>query len=473
MSRWMNRGLPTPQIECDYLEEPVLRFCGGTTYDQKAGIATFGPYSLSQPSRHPMSCRLALIGSAESVEHAADWIRGCSAGVDGGKKYASFPGCTAEAGFFLDITMSSDANALLTRNERDEVLRTEGTKDRFEAALRLVDSKLKWLDSQDSRPDYVVLALPDDFVEACEVADYSQGGQLIHRDLRRAIKATAMRYRLVTQLLRERTVRGGVGVDHKSKCAWNFFTALYFKLGGIPWSPVGLPGDTCFVGISFFRPLGSDSQMQTSVAQAFNGRGDALVLRGEEFPWNPTKHDKSPHLDKDHAERLVRQVLLRFQEETQGPPPRRIVIHKSTRFTPNEVAGFRAGAAAVRESDLLAVTPISSVRLLRVGSYPPLRGTHFRLGDIDYLYTTGYISPLEAFPHGHVPSPLQIADHHGGDTSIRRLLEELLILTKMNWNSAGYAGLKPVTLRFSGLVGDILKEVPSTEKPLPNFKYYV
>lgn len=469
----MSRGLPAPQVECSYLEEPTLRFCGGTTFDPKVGITTFGPFTLSQPSRHPMTCRLSFIGSAESIERATEWIRACAGGVDGGKKYPSFPGCTADTGFFVDLVMDSAANAVLTRQEREEVLKAEGSRGRFEAALELIESKLKWLATQDLRPDCVVLALPDDFVEAIEVADYWVDGQPVHRDLRRAIKARAMRYRLPTQLLRERTVRGGIGVDHKSKCAWNFFTALYFKLGGVPWSPVGLPTDTCFVGVSFFRPLGSNSKMQTSVAQAFNGRGDALILRGEEFPWTQTRQERSPHLDREHAERLLKMVLRRFQEETQGPLPRRVVVHKSSRFTPEEVSGFTAGMSAVRESDLLAVTPVSSVRLLRAGSYPPLRGTHFRLGDIDYLYTTGYISPLEAFPHGHVPSPLQITDHHGGDTPVRRLLEELLILTKMNWNSASYAGLKPVTLRFSELVGDILKEVSPEEQPLPNFKYYV
>lgn len=55
---------------------------------------------------------------------------------------------------------------------------------------------------------------------------------------------------------------------------------------------------------------------------------------------------------------------------------------------------------------------------------------------------------MERFPQGHVPSPLELADHVG-DTPRSQLLEEVLALTKMNWNSARLYGLMPVTVRFS------------------------
>ena len=77
---------------------------------------------------------------------------------------------------------------------------------------------------------------------------------------------------------------------------------------------------------------------------------------------------------------------------------------------------------------------------------------------------------MNEYPHGHVPSPLQIADHVG-DTSRKELTREILILTKMNWNSANYVGLLPIPMRFSSLVGDILKEVDG--KAEAKYKYYM
>jgi hypothetical protein len=41
----------------------------------------------------------------------------------------------------------------------------------------------------------------------------------------------------------------------------------------------------------------------------------------------------------------------------------------------------------------------------------------------------------------------------------------------MNWNSADYAGPLPIPLRFSGLMGDILKEVDN--EPEAKYKYYM
>jgi hypothetical protein len=73
----------------------------------------------------------------------------------------------------------------------------------------------------------------------------------------------------------------------------------------------------------------------------------------------------------------------------------------------------------------------------------------------------------------HVPSPILISDHLGYDTPRETLLKEILVLTKMNWNSARFGGLLPVTIRFSRLVGDILKEIPGDREPLPQLKFYM
>jgi hypothetical protein len=126
----------------------------------------------------------------------------------------------------------------------------------------------------------------------------------------------------------------------------------------------------------------------------------------------------------------------------------------------------------VSRYDLVALRETSDIRLIRAGQYPPLRGTSFQVGDVSYLYTSGYLAHLGRFPHGHVPSPLQVADHVG-DTARADLLGELMVLSKMNWNSANSSGLLPITRRFARLVGDILREVPPGRTPQPKYRYYM
>lgn len=153
-------------------------------------------------------------------------------------------------------------------------------------------------------------------------------------------------------------------------------------------------------------------------------------------------------------------------------PDERLVYRITITVPPQEQAGFEAALSKVAQYDLVALSPSSEVRLIRAGQYPPLRGTAFTVGETSYLYTSGYLPILGRYPHGHVPSPLQIADHVG-DTSRGQLLRESLVLTKMNWNSANFSGLMPITLRFSRLVGDILREVPTNQMPERKYKYYM
>lgn len=472
----MNDEHDIPKISCQYLGEPLLCFADGKQHiDPKFGILNFGPKSYSPIKRHPSLVRVGFIGSAETIEIAKQWMEKTAQGVLGDDKHPAFPGFQKERGFFSELVFDDAWIGQLNRSEIEDVLKIKSERERFEAAVKLLESKLNLLSRKDQPPEYIVVALPEQLSKKCRVADYkdTELGD-IHMDLRRAFKSMAMKYRIPTQLLNMETVNGR-DKDHQSKIAWNFFTGLYFKAGGFPWGPVGLQPGSCYIGISFYRPLGSTfSTMQTSLVQAFDEHGDGLVLRGHEFTWDSKKEGtKSPHLTEEQAIRLVDMVLARYQEE-MGQRPKRVVVHKTSRYWPAEKSGFeQALQKYVSQYDLLALIPQNKVRLLIANKYPPLRGTRFTVEDIDYLYTTGFIAELNQFHGMHVPSPIQIADHIGYDTPRETLLKEILILTKMNWNSSRLGGLLPITIRFSRLVGDIMREIPADREPLSNFKFYM
>jgi hypothetical protein len=464
-------------IRAQYLDEPTLVFADGREHvDPKLGISRFGPKSYSPAHRHPSEVRVAFIGTAKTIEASRNWLQECAKGVPGDEKHPEFPGYMPDRGFFSELKFDVDWIAQLFQAEVDEILGIRRARDRFERLAGLLDGKLAVLARKEQLPTYIVLALPDELYRRCRVVNYKdQALGDVHRDLRRAFKATAMKYRIPTQLLREQTVDGREK-DKPSKVAWNFFTGLYFKAGGTPWGPTGLTPGTCYIGISFYRPLGSkSSKMQTSLVQAFDEHGDGLVLRApDQFEWNLSDYGNlSPHLDETQAENLINFALNRYQEEMHQTP-QRVVVHKSSQFWKDEKNGFKTALSKrVKQFDLLSLSPQSRARLLPANKYPPLRGTRFTVGDIDYLYTTGFISDLGQFHSLHVPSPIQITDHVGQDTPRETLLREVLALTKMNWNSARLGGLLPITLRFSDLVGEIMREIPIGRDPLAQFKYYM
>lgn len=475
-NRKLSSDGPSPafRIRAKYLKEPELLFGdGGECVDPRLGISTFGPESIGS-ARHPTTIRIGLIGTADTIAATREWLTRVRDGVSINADEQAFPGMRGDRGFSCEISFSNDWDEQLTRSELKLIKDIRAPRERFERGHALLADKMRLICSRDTTPDILVIALPPGFVRSTRVADYWERGRgQVHRDLRRNLKATAMKLGMPTQIILGRTVHGGRGVDLEERRAWNLFTAMYFKAGGIPWKPLRLAEGTCFVGISFYRPLGTAANaLRTSLAMAFDESGEGLILRGQEFNWSDDD-GPSPHLSAEQADSLLSQTLERYRAERKTLP-RRIVVHKTSVFWPDEKDGFASALSKqVSSFDLLAFAPYSHARLIREGQYPPLRGTWFSAGDWDFLYTTGYVSELNAYLHGHVPAPLRIADHVGGDTPREQLLREILLLTKLNWNSANLGGLMPITLRFSRLVGDVLRELPSSESPRPQFKFYV
>lgn len=464
-------------IICTYLPEPFLVFGDdGLHVDPKAGIARYGPRSYTPHRHHPAQVRVGIVGTAETVQTAQAWLESNAEGVLGDEKNPEFPGFKMDRGFYSNLEFSSGWTEILTQQEMREFLKDgSANRERFDLAVGVIEDRVRLLSERDAHPDYIVLALPNAFVKRLRTIEYFDPELgMVHRDFRRAVKASAMKFRIPTQILRQ-TVMEGRDPTPASKIAWNFFTGLCFKAGGTPWGPHGLEAGSCYVGISFYRPLGTKFRtMHTSLVQAFDEHGEGLVLRGPDFEWDPdAEESRTPHLSAEKAAEVIELVLGRYKREMHQDP-KRVIVHKTSRFLPAEREGIEAVLRErVSRYDLLALAPQSSMRLITTSKYPPLRGTRFSVGDLDFLYTTGFISALNEFHGMHVPSPLEIADHVGQDTSREVLLREVLTLTKMNWNAAHLGGLLPITIRFARLVGDIMREIPPDREPLPQYKFYM
>ena len=62
---------------------------------------------------------------------------------------------------------------------------------------------------------------------------------------------------------------------------------------------------------------------------------------------------------------------------------------------------------------------------------------------------------------------------HYGKGSLEQIANEILGLTKMNWNSSALGGLMPITIRFSNMVADIMREIPQGQIPLASYRFYM
>ena len=232
---------------------------------------------------------------------------------------------------------------------------------------------------------------------------------------------------------------------------------MYYKAGGTPWRLRRASTDlaTCFVGISFYRAADSDA-LDTAVAHIFNERGDGVIVRSGTS--HVSREDRQPHLLAGDATKLLLNALAVYKREHRTLPAR-VVIHKSSRFTVEETVGFTT-AADDRDHyalDLVWITNSEDAMIMRPGSAPPLRGTFVTLGGNEHLvYTRGSVEFYSTYPGMYVPRPVGLRPARL-TIAPRELGEEILALSKMNWNQSRLDGRYPITLQTTDQVKQILR----------------
>lgn len=309
-----------------------------------------------------------------------------------------------------------------------------------------------------------------------------------HINLRRKLKAKliAIQNTIPTQIIMEATIKGTKkSMQDLSMTAWNFCVASYYKAGCIPWALQVKDVDTCFIGISFNKVISADNNMlRSSVAQAFNREGQGLVFTWKNFLWDDEiNKTKSPHLEYSYAKELIQFVISEYQKINKHTPAR-IVIHKTTDFwnendsvEHNELDGLKDGIIEKLGEDIkmdFVTIKSSPVKVFRnFGIYPVPRGTCMKIDDREcVLYTTGFIPYFELYPGRHIPHPLHVKVFDS-DSHLHKICNEIMALTKMNFNNCSYFDSLPITIRFSKKVGEILQYMPDNVKPQNKYYYYM
>jgi hypothetical protein len=509
----LDRRLST-KFETTFIDEPILTFGEEKKYiDPKMGLLAYGPCLYKNKRAISSSIRLGIIGSKETIALAEKWIGRCQGKIPGKAKapllFQPFPGFTRIFGCELQILR--ECVEVLTRAEIKQVVRIRNFRQRVRNAAKLFIEKLSNLRMREPRPHVVICAIPQDILDSCGTKrkGYSGGPvrlskhekQIVemleeHRrvgqrtlfpfpeseildiipeasNLRRIIKAEAMSLGIPTQLAKPRTFKTaprGPSLQDDATRAWNFCVALYYKAEGYPWKLADMKPGTCYVGVSFYRDPRTRRNVRASVAQVFTHTGEGLVLKGGRALYD--KISRSPYLSEEAAFRLMTDVLDVYKRQMRQLP-RRLVVHKSSRFRPEEISGFKKAANDVELKDFVTILSRGIRFMRKKGIYPPVRGTVIKIGKEDYiLHTKGWIPYFETYPGLRVPTPLEIVEHYG-DTPLTILFEEIFALTKMNWNSADFCIREPITLAYSREVGKILAYVPDEVIPRPEYLYYM
>jgi len=114
----------------------------------------------------------------------------------------------------------------------------------------------------------------------------------------------------------------------------------------------------------------------------------------------------------------------------------------------------------------------SPIAVFRDGNYPGLRGTFVDLKGKGLLYTRGSVPYYGTYPGLRVPRPLLLVPHENSDSALPKLAEEVLALTKVNWNTTQFDQKLPAPIKAAREVGRILKHIEYGVPTSPDFRKY-
>jgi len=473
-------------MNIEHLLEPRLLFANGTHICPRRGIAEYGVFDQTQSTRRK-EFYIGGVGTSVCIDLLSKWIIRCGGviAVPSDVKQENlrlpFYGFSKNSGFGATMEFSDNLARTIKNSDVKDIIKIKNRTERVEKAIEQYYENIKFL-AQNRHVDVIVCVIPENLFKVISTEDRSSEETLESEDqgyeelnFRRALKAKAMYLGKPLQLIRQNSIDPikVAGQQDDATKAWNFSTALYYKSGStIPWKleQNASKATSCAVGISFYRSRDRQS-LNTSLAQIFDELGNGLILRGTPIEIN--KNDRTPRLTSQQSYDLLTAALNEYRVALSTFPAR-VVVHKSSNFTEEEIEGLESAASDMRIDTVDFVTVMDSkLRLFRNGNYPPYRGTLAGLDEVRHiLYTRGSVWYYQTYPGLYVPQPIELRIVKS-EESPNFIAKEILGLTKMNWNNTQFDGKYPVTLGCSRKVGEIMKYLKDSDTPQIRYGYYM
>ena len=480
------------EIKNFFVKEPDLIFAEKNRFkDPKGGLYLFGPYGqYGDASYVNITANAGIIGTSKSISKVTDFFDRLHRKIPAtNENSVDFPGLGIKGKLRFDIRFDEQWIETIDRDCVEECENKDGRIEKASYLLDLIDQKLDSLHGKQPSPDIIFISLPTKLLKMCippgqiglkiilanrrfgtELTEEQKKGDYDFHDI---IKVMGMKYQIPTQLILPPTLslKGRMTQDLATR-AWNLSVATYYKAKGVPWKLTELEAGTCYTGISFYRECDPDGKqsMRAAVARIFTATGEALILKGD--PFECPEYNRQPRLNYEQAVSLREKIITEYKK-THKNPPERIVVYKTSYFTEEEKKGFLETQKNSGKVDLLTLRP-SQIDWYREGTYPTVRGNVFKTSNSEFfIFTLGYIPQLKTFPKPGIPIPLKVKIANL-DSSEYKMSQEILSLTRLNWNNANFCDLMPITISASRRIGNILSEARARDITIrPEYKYYI
>lgn len=459
------------------IPEPPLLFAGGHTDTHPLrGMIEHGPYSadLGFPSR----VRLAFFapsGLMSKLDALATELTSKASPGYAPRYYPQYPGFEELLRVplipprdDLRCPATSECQSCATRQDGDglvaQILHSVGGLLRMRQEF-----------------DVLMLYLPNSWSPSFEYEGF---------DLHDRLKAKLAPLGLTVQVINDTAFE-----RDRANVMWGLAGAIYAKAGGIPWKLADSMRDEAYIGIGYAIKEGIDGiEYSTCCSQVFDPDGTGFEFVAYDTREFTTDSKKNPFLSYQEMHSVLSKSLSLYQDGHSGRIPRKIFIHKSTHFTPDETQGA-LDAFRGTEVELIQVIRGSDWFGLKLDRhrgrrgrtlatpYPVDRGVYLPIsGNECLLWTQGSVTGVDlkdpkapVYKDGAlkpIPTPILVRRFTGAG-GWHDTCSSILGLTKVDWNNNTLHKVLPVTLVYSQVFASVVKRTPDIVDRAYDYRFFM